>query len=498
MQDDLYTEGQISMKNGKEKQNSNSLVLNSVFNIIYKGFTAIFPLITTVYVSRTLLPEDLGAITYANTIVSYFVILASLGIPNYGIKAIAQNSDSSEGRNSVYSELFLLNLVSTSFFILLYFCLVNNFQYFFARRTLFNIMGSMLVLNIFNIDWLFQGMEKYGIIALRGTIVRMLSFVLVLLFVKNQEDFLNYAIILCIGLAGNYILNVINSRKYVKFTFKHLNIKKHLKPVLILLASSIATEIYMMLDTVMIEYFKGEASVAYYSNAMKLVRTLYTLVIALVATFYPRISYFISHKDYERSNKLLRNGVEIVTTIAIPCSVGLFFGADHIVNVLYGDQYVSTIPILKVLGWLLIIFVFAYLLGHIVLMATGNEKSILRATICGAVTNAILNGMLIPKFGGVGAALASVSAELMVTSILIIQGSKSYTLHLNMHFLSSIVLSNIGLGVVLALVRNHLTYNILGLVCLIFIGIFTYAIFMLATKNDLILSLFKRLKSKIL
>ena len=68
-----------------------SLAKNSVFNMAYKGFTALFPLVTTTYISRVLLPEGVGRVAYANTIVSYFVFVASLGLPGYGVKAIAQD-----------------------------------------------------------------------------------------------------------------------------------------------------------------------------------------------------------------------------------------------------------------------------------------------------------------------------------------------------------------------------------------------------------------------
>ena len=60
-----------------------SIALNSMFNMAYKGFTALFPLLTTTYIARTLLPEKVGLVSYANTIVVYFTTIASLGIPNY-------------------------------------------------------------------------------------------------------------------------------------------------------------------------------------------------------------------------------------------------------------------------------------------------------------------------------------------------------------------------------------------------------------------------------
>ena len=83
----------------------NSLVKNSLFNMLYKGLTVLFPLITTSYISRVLFPSGVGKISYAQTIVNYFVTLASLGIPNYGVKVIAQTGKSRQDRSNAFYTL---------------------------------------------------------------------------------------------------------------------------------------------------------------------------------------------------------------------------------------------------------------------------------------------------------------------------------------------------------------------------------------------------------
>lgn len=188
-----------------------SLVKNSIFNMIYKGFTALFPLITTSYISRVLLPAGVGRVGYANTIVAYFVLIASLGIPTYGVKAIAQSGETKEGRSRTFWELFFINLAATLMCIVAYYVFVDNFPHFADRKLLFQIMGLMLVLNIFNIDWFYQGMEEYSYIATRSIIVKILSFVAMLLFVKKAKDYVIYAFILCVATAGNNLLKRVES-----------------------------------------------------------------------------------------------------------------------------------------------------------------------------------------------------------------------------------------------------------------------------------------------
>lgn len=447
-----------------------SLVKNSIFNMAYKGFTALFPLATTTYISRVLLPEGVGKVAYANTIVAYFVLIASLGLPSYGVKAIAQNDVDKEQRSRTFFELFFINLIATVLCIIAYFLFVNHFAHFADRRALFNVMGLMLILNIFNIDWFYQGMEEYSYIVTRSVIVKILSFVLMLVFVKDSGDYLIYALILCVATAGNNLLNAVQLRKYITVSvlFRNgnsavdergraaegLHLGHHMRPVLILLASTIATEVYTMLDTVMLEYFHGDIYVGYYSNAVKIVRMTYTVVIALVAVFYPRISMYYKQGNREACNALLSRGTQILLLLALPCALGLALTAEHVVPLLFKEAFLPSVRTLRILSILVLIFSVAYFLGHIVLTATGMERMILRACIVGAVLNTVVNLLLIPGMKQDGAAIASVLSETAVTVVLLWYARRYYRLTITGNYVFSVTAALAGMAAaVLALLR---------------------------------------------
>lgn len=418
-----------------------SLAKNSIFNMAYKGFTALFPLITTSYISHVILPAGVGRVAYANTIASYFVLVACLGLPSYGVKVIAQNNASGEERSRTFLELFSINFTATVLCTAAYYLFVNMFPYFADKRRLLDIMGLMLILNIFNIDWFYQGMEEYVYISVRSFIVKVASFAAMLIFVRDEEDYLIYALILCVATAGNNLWNAWNLRNYISLRIPgglRLNPGRHMRPVLILLASTIATEIYTMLDTVMLEYYFGDVPVGYYSNAAKVVRMVYTLVIALVAVFYPRISLCYKQKDYEAANDLINRGTKILLLLALPCTLGLLLTAEDVVPLLFGVEFAPAVSTLRLLCILILIFSLAYFLGHIVLTATGLERMILRATIAGAAVNVCANFVLIPMLRQDGAAIASVLSELAVTVILLWHARKFYKLKLGRHYMITV------------------------------------------------------------
>ena len=484
-----------------------SLAKNSIFNMAYKGFTALFPLITTSYVSHVLLPAGVGRVSYANTIAAYFVLIASLGLPSYGVKAIAQSNVNKEQRSRTFLELFFINFVATVLCTIAYYLFVNHFPHFADRRQLFNVMGLMLILNIFNIDWFYQGMEEYVYISVRSFIVKIASFGLMLLFVKDESDYLIYALILCIATAGNNLWNAWNLRKYISLDgirrSKHgiavdtgLHIGRHMRPVMILLASSIATDIYTMLDSVMLEYYYGETNVGYYSNAVKIVRMTYTVVIALVAVFYPRISMCYKQKDYETGNALINRGTQILLLLALPCVAGLMATSGYVVPLLFGKAFDPAISTLRILSILILIFSIAYFLGHIILTATGMEKMILRATVTGAVVNVCANFALIPVLKQDGAAIASVLSEVVVTTILLVHAKKYYVLKFSRHYILSLVMALlVMLAVVFGMERLLGKSPWMVLLIIVAAGIVYFAVLLLL-HNEIVEKLVKKIKSR--
>lgn len=460
-----------------------SVAKNSIFNVIYRGVSTLFPLISMAFVSRALLPEGVGKVTYANTVVSYFTLIASLGIPNYGIKAIASVA-TNNNRSKTFFELFTINFISTLLCTIAYYFFVNTFPYFEGRRLLFNITGISLILNLLNVDWFYQGIEEYRMISIRGITVRTISLILIVVFIHKPSDYLKYALILTLGTAGNNIYNTFLLRKYVSFQHYRLEFRKHMKPVLILLASTIATEVYTMLDTTMLEYFHGDKSVGYYSNAVKIVRAIYFLTIAIATPVYPRISAYLHNKEKEKSNDLLNSCAAVIYIIAVPATVGIITTSYRIIPLLYGDAFFPASYVAMVLGILIVVFSTAYLWGHIVLMATANENKILRATIMGACTNVILNTFLIPSFKEIGAAIASVGAEVIVTTILIYYARQYYTVRINKPYIISLITSVTVMTAANLIVCSAFSNGSIQTIAVVLVSVSVYATMLFITKNS--------------
>ena len=249
-----------------------SIATNAIFNVLYKLLNALFPLITATYVSRVILPEGVGKVAYAQNVVMYFTYIAALGLPTYGTREIAREKSSVRNRNRVFSELFTINFISTSLCVIAYIILINAFGGFAEDKTLHYVAGIAIILNYINVDWVYQGFEEFKYISIRSMIVKTISVVAIFIFVRKKEDFVIYALIHCLAVAGNNLFNIIHLRKFVKLDFSDVILGKHFKPLLILLSSSIAIELYTLVDTTMLGAICTKEIVGYYSNAMKLER----------------------------------------------------------------------------------------------------------------------------------------------------------------------------------------------------------------------------------
>lgn len=441
--------------------------------------------------------EGIGKVSYANTIATYFVMIAALGIPNYGIKAIAQHNNSIEERSAVFYELFGINFISTSLCVLIYYILVNQVPYFSYRAKIFNVFGSLIILNYFNFDWFYQGIEEYSYIATRSIAIKIVSFALMLLLVHSSSDYIKYAGILCLATAGNYVLNAFNITKHLTRNVSHFNFQRHLKPVFILLASTVAQEIYTMLDTLMLELYHGETYVGYYSNSVKIIRMIYSLTIALLGAFYPRISLYLKEGRINEANILISQGTKIIIVIAIPAVIGVNLTAKLLVPIFFGKSFLQAITTVQILSPLILVFSIAFFLGHTVLMAHGKEGTILKATVLGAISNFCLNAVLIPRYRQNGAAVASVCAEIIVTVVLLIHSKKGFKLLIDWQFYLSTLFASSIMGVYVYVISLWVHEVSIATIFSILGGVLIYILLLFATKNEYAMFLQEKIKALI-
>ena len=393
-----------------------SLTKNSIYNSIYSFSNVIFPLIMTSYASRVLLPEGIGYVNYAKNIASYFVTFAALGIPNYGLREIAKVKNNKNMMNKLFSELFIVNLINSIIFTILYLVFIFNFNSLNIDNTILLCFGVLILMNIFNIDWFYQGIEKYGYIVRRSLFVKIISLILTICFVKSNNDIFIFAVINVCAITFNYFFNILYSRNFVRISFNNIQILRHFKPLILIGLSIFLSALYSKVDITMLGYMTSTYYVGLYTNSQKIIEALLMLTVSITAVYLPRLSALYD-TDKDKFVLLINYGIRIISFIAIPLFAYTFMFSSNIVTFLFGYSFADASMTLKILSILIMIKSFGDLLCYQVVLATRMDNIRLISYFLAAVTNIVLNLFLINVLYQNGAGIASVITELIVNGV---------------------------------------------------------------------------------
>ncbi len=475
---------------------SKSVKKNYVFNVSYQLLTILAPLITTPYISRTVGAKGLGAISFTNSIVSYLIIVATIGMGVYSSRQIAYYQKSREKQTQLFSELLSIKIILLiPALILLMAIIIFAKQY----RLLFVIQAGYLLANTFTIDWLYAGNEDFVVTVTRNFVVKIISIVLIFAFVKKTSDLYLYAIIL---VGSNFLGTIslwIDLKKHVDcFKFSLNNMSYHLKGALSLFSVQIAGSVYLYLDKTMIGMLSSDISEnGYYEQAQKIVRLSITLITSLSTVMLPRIANAYKENNNKAIEKDMQNSLKYVFFIGLPMTLGLIACADNIVPWFLGDEFLKCRELLKVFAPVILFNSIYNILGYQYLLAIKKERLVTYIVGLGAILNVIMNILLIPQYGSLGASWASLMAELLVASIMFIIIQKKISFPQIKRYAIKCFIGSLIMFMIVYGFSHMVSAGILQTILLILIGIVTYVLMMYLLKEDYILTNFKRIITKI-
>lgn len=466
-----------------------SLLKNSFYFILYRVINVIYPLLTATYVSRVLQPSGIGEVSLAQTIVIFLVAVALLGIPNYGVREVGKTLQK-ENLNKIFSELIIINFVSTSIVLILYysFIFVCDFK---INKTLYYIEGMILFLNYINVDWFYQGKEEFKYITIRSCIIKLVSIFAIFAFVKTQDDTCIYAFIFSMAYAGNYLFNLFNLKKFVKFSIKGINPFKHLKGIIILAVTYISNEIYVTVDSIMLGIMTTNAYVGYYSNSMKVIKILVNVCTAIGTTLLPRLSLLKSQKNNEEINNIINTTIKVLLFFTLPAVLGISLVSKELIIVLFGVSFSPAADILKILSLLVIFRTFSNLFLQ-VLIVNKKDKNTSKVYFVAMISNILMNYILINCYQAKGASIASVIAELFIMISLYIYTRKEIEYKIDNKYLFSILFSLICMMIVVIITNFLVEAIFIKLILEVLFGIVIYVWVNIVLKNEILIELIKR------
>ena len=468
-----------------------SIAKNYIFNLIYQMLTIFLPLITTPYLSRVLGAEQIGIYGYTCSIVTYFILFGTLGINMYGQREMAYLQNSKENSSKSFWELIIIRSSTLAISMLLfYFVYASGGEY----SLYYKILLIQMLANMFDISWLFQGIEEFDKTVIRNLIVKLLSLVLIFVCVKSYDDLWIYFLIY----AGAEFIGNLSIWAYVpkyinKVKIKELDLRKHIRPVLALFLPQIAVQIYTVLDKTMIGVITDDMiEVGYYEQAQKVVRAALMVVSSLQTVMNSRIANAYANNDNLEVKKCLGMSFSFVWLLAVPMMFGLIAIADKFVPWYYGASFEGVTYILMVTAPILIAIGLNGITGVQYLVQTGKQSIFTKSVIVGSIVNVILNFMLINKLGGVGAAIASVVAEISIFLFQLRYFKSQFSFFEIMKLSIKYFISGIVMFGAIKLVASFLPVGIIYTLIEILVGCVVYFILLLILRDKFFIDLLRQ------
>ena len=405
----------------KKQEKQASVKKNFIMNAILTISTFVFPLISFPYVSRILLSAGTGKVSFANSVIEYFLLFSSLGIPTYGIRACARVRDDKEKLSRTAQELLIINIIMCVISYALLAIAILAIPRLREEKTLLIIISSTILFSAIGMEWLFKALEQYSYITIRSIIFNALAIICMFLLVHEQSDYIIYGAIGVGASSLGYILNVIHARKYIILKpLGSYNLKQHFRPVLVFFAMASAVTIYTNLDKVMLGFMKTDTDVGYYHAAVKIKTILVAIVTSLGTVLLPRVSYYVQQGKLDEFKRVTKKAINFVFVFAVPVMIYFIIFAKNGVLLLSGPDFMGAVLPMQILMPTLLFIGLTGLLGIQILVPLGREKYVLYSEIAGAVVDLILNAVLIPKLGATGAAIGTLVAECVVLAVQII------------------------------------------------------------------------------
>ena len=389
-----------------------SVSRNYIYNTAYNILNIIIPLATAPYLARILGTEGVGIYAYYFAIAQYFTLFAKLGLTNYGTRHLAIVRDNEKKLITEFSTLYTMQITVSMIVSLLYICFVLLFA---KEKVLASIFVVWVISVAFDIDWFLFAIEDFKSAAIRNCLVKGIAAFTIFIIVRSKDDIWKYAVITSFSYALGYIYLWIKCKKFI--SLKYIDKKKvlsHIKPCMVLMIPVIALSIYRSMDKVMLGILSNMEQTGLYEYAEKIVYCLTAFISSFGQVMMPRMTNLAAKNDRKTSVSYIHNSMSFIMFLSVGMCFGLMSISDSLVPILYGKGFHGSIILMKLLSITLIFIAWGNVIRSQYVIPNKKDKIYICSISIGALCNLLINAVMIPFYGAIGACIGTIIAELSV------------------------------------------------------------------------------------
>ena len=491
------------MNEGRSKQQAVNLgtklplKVNMLLNAIKSLMSVLFPLITFPYISRVLGVERVGRYDFAHSVISYFLLIAGLGISKYAIREGAGIRGKKDFPNFV-NEIFSINILTTGIAYVLLVAAMNVIPRLQGYQDILLVLSVQIAFTTLGVEWIYSIFEDYVYITVRSILFQLLSLVLMFVFVRTQNDLLVYAAIVALSGTGANIINFIHARRYCKLRLtKKIAWHRHLKPILIMFGMSLTVSVYVSSDTTILGALCGEYEVGIYAASVKVYTAVKTVLSAVLVVSVPRLSALLGKADRKGFEREAIDIYSTLLTFVLPAILGIILLREQIILILSGNEFIPAASSLGLLAVALFFCMGAWFWGQCILIPMKKEWESFLITVVSAALNIALNLILIPLWKENAAAFTTILAECIAFFGCRFYGKKYVTVKGIGEIMAKVGAGCVAIVAVWWILRQFISNYFLGALCTFFASVAVYCTVEILLRNTVIISVLSEIKNKI-
>jgi O-antigen/teichoic acid export membrane protein len=463
-------------------------------NILLNGLRIVLGsaigLITMPLINKTIGVSGVGKVEYVYSIINYFILFSAFGIPIYGIREVSKLKESPSQKSKLLLELIMILSITTILAYSILFVMIFKFEFLYDLKLLVVIMSAMILFSNLGMEWFYQAIEDQLFITIRFIFFTLASFILLLILVKESDDYLFYAITLVFTSAGSGITNIFFLRKHIDLNItpmSSLEFTKHLMPLGVIFMAQFLVSMYLQFDIILLGSIAGLESVAYYAVANKLIRFIISLITIIGVVSLPRLMFLIE-KDKNEYLNYVRMIFGFILIVSMPIFILIAVFSKDIIFLMAGNDFSESVLIMQILSPMCVIVGVAYFLSFLVLFPQGLERKYTFAVGVTALFSVSLNMLFVNYFRHNATAVIAICSEILATLIMIrlareeLRELKLINFNMLKTALASLVLS------LVAFLFSRLAFPILPRMILVTLfGLFCYVVTLIALREKNIL-----------
>jgi PST family polysaccharide transporter len=403
------------------KLKAKSYIFDASYLVFLQLFNYIFPFLTLPYLATVLGPEKVGLLAFSSSTIAFFTLITDYGFNLSATRQISVSKTDPHKINKIFSVVLIIKILLLIISFLLLIILINIHNIFKTNEKLFLISFTLVIGQVLNPVWLYQGLSKAKHILILGLISNLITTVGIFLFVNGVSDFLKVPLLTSLGAIFTGILSLIIARKFfnVKLSPPTLNeIKFYLFDGFNVFLSSISISLYTVASTFLLGIVSNNfVSVANFSYANKIVQILRRGYSGFSQFLFPLMSQKMQNQNTGKKSFALNLGIIISSFMFFVC-LALFFSSRLIVERLFGTEFEGTIGLLKIMAFIPFFISISNFIGVQLMINLGLQKEFRNIIFKTSLFGLALIYLLGIFFQDVGVAYASLIVEILVAFML--------------------------------------------------------------------------------